>query len=701
MLVSQETREVTTHGVVESNTFSIKANGKAFKVLIDGLYSNKILAVIRELWSNAHDSHAEAGCPERPFDCQLPTIWEPQFRVRDYGVSLSHDGVMRLYTTVFESTKEDTNAQVGKLGLGSKSPFAYTDTFTVTAWKDGEKRIYSAYIGEDYVPRISLLGTEVSDEPQGLEVAFPAQTSDCRKFIEAAERVIRGFTVKPNIIGEGVQLRETERNVLVSGDGWKLYESEDWSEGAVARQGCVIYPIDPEAVNGATPTQRGLLNAPFFIDFPIGALEIAASREGLGYDKTTCANIVAKLAEIERDVIAHFSKEIADIPTRWAVAKRFNTLKQFNLPEAVIKCLEHMTWRGRKLQTKFHVRNRSGSGFTAHKVAQNVVLGGRSRHGDGWTGNATGYWVTPSDHVTIYYNDPALGLNHVRERIKHHYTGHIHRGDIVVVRAARGSMFLKRFLVQCGRPDMINVADLAVPPKDKLPQRRKTMIKLMTRGGWEDTEVDLTQGGIYVAMDRDDIIGPQGTVSAGRDTVRSIADALIELGVDCKRIYGIPRSRKSVEKLPGWRTIWDVAREAMQNYSAHDHGYYQAISAAIDGVCSEGGSLVEQWVKAETRPAEGVAAQIYDRFQALLTTFTALETPLFRIANVWPVENAYSPTPQKLDLQPEVSLLLHTYPLVNHYGRRSLIDENSARILLDYVNLADDHRRLSNIRHAA
>jgi hypothetical protein len=687
MLVNTETREVTTLGVVETNTFSIKANGKAFKVLIDGLYSNKILAVIRELWSNAYDSHAEAGAPERPFDCQLPTVWDPYFRVRDYGVSLSHDDVMSLYTTVFESTKEDTNAQVGKLGLGSKSPFAYTDTFTVTAWRDGEKRTYSAYIGEDYVPRIALLGRETSDEPQGLEVSFPVQISDCDKFKREAERVMLGFDVRPTIVGD-VELRDVHKSVLVEGDGWKLYESTDWREGASARQGCVIYPIDPDAVNGATSTQRGLLKAPFFIEFPIGALEIAASREGLGYDKTTCENIVAKLAQIETEVIAHFSKEIADLTTRWDVAKRFAELKQLNLPEAVISCLEKMTWRGQKLQTKFQINNRSGSGYTANKVDDHVMQGGRSRHGPGWTGSTSGYFISPAD-TTIYYCDPDANVKRVRERIKHHYRGHVHSGNIIVVRAPKGSMFLKRFLVQAGRPQMINVAELPEPPKDVLPSRKKTQIKALTRSSWFDKEVDPSQGGVYVSLERADILGPNGG-HAGLLTVTKIMTALSGLGLMDGTLYGIPRSCKSVEKMPGWRSLWEVAREAMQRYDGRDHGRYKAIDAALndqrtDACCQ----MVEHWIVDKMRPVHaGEAQRLYDLVASLLAEFQSLETPLYQIANHWPVNGEFVPVEQSLSLAKEFAAFADTYPVCRHFGRGHCTADDAA-YLLQYVNLAD------------
>ena len=62
--------EVETEGFAERAKFSIAASGKAFKGLIDGLYSRKIEAVVRELSTNAFDSH-KAAASIAPFETHL------------------------------------------------------------------------------------------------------------------------------------------------------------------------------------------------------------------------------------------------------------------------------------------------------------------------------------------------------------------------------------------------------------------------------------------------------------------------------------------------------------------------------------------------------------------------------------------------------------------------------------------------------
>ena len=53
---------------------------------------------------------------------------------------MEHEDCMVLYTTYFRSTRNNSNDSVGCLGLGSKAPFAYTDSFTVEAYLNGIKR---------------------------------------------------------------------------------------------------------------------------------------------------------------------------------------------------------------------------------------------------------------------------------------------------------------------------------------------------------------------------------------------------------------------------------------------------------------------------------------------------------------------------------------------------------------------------------
>mgnify|MGYP001258182542 FL=1 len=122
MILNNNGQDIQTNVQNTSKEFTIKTTAKAFRILSSGLYSDRIKAIIRELSCNAVDAHVMAKNSE-PFLVHLPSNLEPWFSVRDYGIGLSENDVMNLYSTYFESTKTESNDQIGALGLGSKSPF--------------------------------------------------------------------------------------------------------------------------------------------------------------------------------------------------------------------------------------------------------------------------------------------------------------------------------------------------------------------------------------------------------------------------------------------------------------------------------------------------------------------------------------------------------------------------------------------------
>jgi hypothetical protein len=298
----------------ETSQFSIAVNGKAFSILLDGLYSHKERAVIRELWTNAFDSHVDAGIPSVPFDVSMPGRLDPTFRVRDYGVSLTHEQVMGLYTTLFDSTKDDSNDVVGALGLGSKSPFAYTDSFTVIARLDGRKRTYLASIGPDGTPGITLLGDVESDEAQGLEVSIVVNPNDFRTFEQEARAIAIGFDPTPNV--DGIEIEVPEPSVVLDDGSAVVYPSGvlPWATTLNIRQGCVIYPVEDRTLGHPIANLFGY-GAVCIIDVPIGEVSIAASRESLSLDPDTRDNITVAVTEFRDKLEAQLNKDVDALPS--------------------------------------------------------------------------------------------------------------------------------------------------------------------------------------------------------------------------------------------------------------------------------------------------------------------------------------------------------------------------------------------------
>lgn len=181
----------------QKQAFNIVATKEAFDTLSSRLYSNPVLAVIRELSSNAYDAQKDAGV-EKPFDIHIPTFNEPFFRIRDYGNGLSEDFISEIYTTFFMSTKTYNANQIGAFGLGSKSPFSLVDKFNVISYYDGKKYTYEMS-KEDGLPAVTKISEENSNEPTGLEIYFEDSKTDYYLWKENAYNFFSRSIFLPNI----------------------------------------------------------------------------------------------------------------------------------------------------------------------------------------------------------------------------------------------------------------------------------------------------------------------------------------------------------------------------------------------------------------------------------------------------------------------------------------------------------------------
>lgn len=316
--------------VGEIGEFRIRNSAKAFGILSSGLYANKVRAIIRELSCNAYDSHVAANKKDVPFDVHLPNMLEPYFSIRDYGVGLNHDQVANIYTTYFESTKTDSNDFVGALGLGSKSPFSYTDNFTVIAIKDGRKGIYTAFINEVGVPSIALMIEEESDDPTGIEVKFSVNDRhDFDKFRQEARNVYKHFATRPVIKGNSefkFEDAEYESKDIVPGVHYYKRSSTSF-----AIMGNIAYPIQIPVADTSLGDLRNLLTCGLELHFEIGELDFQASREGLSYVPETVNAIKRKLEKLNAKLYHTIASEAGAIPNLWDRATYLYGKKDYSL----------------------------------------------------------------------------------------------------------------------------------------------------------------------------------------------------------------------------------------------------------------------------------------------------------------------------------------------------------------------------------
>jgi hypothetical protein len=314
-------RSVLSSGGGETYAFGMSDDpddlAQLFWVLRDALYTNKILAVLREYSSNAWDAHREVGKLDVPIKVVLPTQLDPAVVIRDYGPGLSHEFMTTKFVKAGRSTKRGSDKVVGMLGIGRLSGFAYNDSFTVTSWHDGMKRMYHAVIDESNIGYIMPMHEEpCAEDETGIEVKIPVIASDIYRFQNEANRLFCYFRPLPHI---NIGLTEpdfdwkTEHGFLRKNQGYGRQPNQ-WQ----AIMGCVPYRLDLDQIwdllqaeeldKIATALSGGLY-------FDIGDVMISANREDLQYTDRTKTAIVAKFKQVIQELVQEVAAIIEDEDT--------------------------------------------------------------------------------------------------------------------------------------------------------------------------------------------------------------------------------------------------------------------------------------------------------------------------------------------------------------------------------------------------
>ena len=324
----------------DSQDFKIKASAKAFKILSSNLYKDKILAICRELICNAYDSHVQVGKKDVPVVVTVPTAANPNFIVEDFGLGLSKEEVEQIYTTYFESTKTETNELIGGLGLGSKSPFAYTTSFTVIATKDEVQNTFVAFIGDGGLPQISLLVTQpVPGKSNGVRVEVPVQNSDYYLFRDSLTK-LQWFETVPEVIGNsGITQHHLFKQLNESGFATEV----SYKRNRVAVMGNIAYPISIDHLENADRIMSKIISLTsydlnIYLKFDIGELDIAPSREELSYDKKTQEVILNKLVWLYSKLEQQYKEITSD--ESLSLSERVLKLSQFGFRTAIHDFIE-------------------------------------------------------------------------------------------------------------------------------------------------------------------------------------------------------------------------------------------------------------------------------------------------------------------------------------------------------------------------
>ncbi len=294
---------------------TIENSAKMFSILSDGIYKDKILAVIREYICNAFDAHVSVGKRDVPFTVRLPSYLDSTFSVSDEGTGVDPKLIGKIFWTYGSSTKTEDENTIGALGLGSKSAFAYTkSSFIVKNRYQGVEYTYFCFINEKGTPQGSKVGEESTTASNGITVEFAVRPEDVRAFGNRFSRIYKYWSnIKPTILGVDVDdLSLVEPKKIIEGNSWYLEGCESYYDrhAGLAIMGNVAYPIESSSIPNLPLSLKVIADNPFIITFPLGDLEFAASRESLSYTEFTCAQLIKRLEEVRSELSESFHDKV-------------------------------------------------------------------------------------------------------------------------------------------------------------------------------------------------------------------------------------------------------------------------------------------------------------------------------------------------------------------------------------------------------
>jgi hypothetical protein len=283
--------------------------------ILTDLYSDPELAVIREYSTNALDAHVEAG-NKAPIQVFTPSALSPYFKIKDFGIGLSVDDIVSMYSKYGASTKRGTNDQVGMLGLGAKSALTLVPQFSLTSVKDGVRIVVSVSRAADGSGQMEIIDTKATDEPNGVEVSIPVPRSHnfagkCRNFFR--------FWKQGTVLVDG---KEPE---FITGRpvGDKFIINNELSQDYVV-MGNVAYPVKEGLyAEGYSHRQLGIVA---FVN--IGDVNFTPSREHLHYTPKTKETIRELQKEFSTKLIKAAQEDISGAPSyaeAWKRSKQWKT----------------------------------------------------------------------------------------------------------------------------------------------------------------------------------------------------------------------------------------------------------------------------------------------------------------------------------------------------------------------------------------
>ena len=402
--------------------------------------------------------------------------------------------------------------------------FAYTSSFTVTVWKDGAKRVYLCFIGAKGFPQCTVQPAEASDEADGVEIRLAVKRQDIEAFRTASQKILIGFRPRPRIINDGFRLKDPE--IVLAGEDWVIYRDQ---HGPLARQGCVLYPIEAAKMRLSAYSPPTIYTLPIIVDFPMNSLQFTTSREALGYDDDTIAVISQRMEAIAADLTARCQAKIEALPSYAAACRYWVEHKDYTSDDKELwnRFGNKLSWRGRDLSS--HV-SAGQDKVRFHLLSQRTLEAANPF--PQFIANTKTYTksiISLSDLLVV------LELPHLakpRHRMRALLLPGFPKSQHILWVKAPDEASFKGFLSELADPPWVNLADYEPAALSRPSSAGRTWPTTSWRYGRkrEAASLDPTEGGVYVLRVGDDAYGFAGRAIPTEEVGR-IARLTIDAGL--------------------------------------------------------------------------------------------------------------------------------------------------------------------------
>jgi len=316
----------------QSIDISIDPNNmiQAFEAFVN--YSYPLKSIIREITSNCFDAHIAIDIDHHVEIRYSKTEFGRMLIFRDFGIGLDEDRMNNIFIHMFRSDKRESNRLIGTFGMGSKSPFGYTDMFYVESWVEGTHYLYQLEKTERGFGVTPLEENPYDGERRGTDIKIPLkdETSD-DDLVKAIKSELSYFH---NVIFTDDEsfLRPMAMEKF---NEMTIYEDSEFKHSTATTHtnlhlsmGPVSYPIDRSSFD----IPDDLWNTPIAIRFEIGDLDIVWNRENIKYNKKNITTIQSRIDKLHE----RFEEESASLSPLIDTKKDFEKLLNAAFTNSVI-----------------------------------------------------------------------------------------------------------------------------------------------------------------------------------------------------------------------------------------------------------------------------------------------------------------------------------------------------------------------------